>query len=153
MPSDGMVKLTNEEIKWLISRVKSGFFTVKQAAHVYGVTERRVQQLIKMHRETGEIPRLDPKRRPKTCLSGDQKAAIEKAWEETRLGARLLYYELRRRGQHVPQTRSTSIFARPGEACRIRGSRRNESGADTNVSIQVTWYTVTGTGLRRTIHT
>jgi hypothetical protein len=42
LPSDGMVKLTNEEIKWLISRVGSGFFTVKKAAHVYGVTERRV---------------------------------------------------------------------------------------------------------------
>jgi len=55
MPSDGMVKLTNEEIKWLISRVDSGFFTVKKAAHVYGVTERRVQQLIKMHRERGSF--------------------------------------------------------------------------------------------------
>ena len=55
MPSDGMVKLTNEEIKWLIRRVESGFFTVKQAAHVYRVTERRVQQLIKMHRERGSF--------------------------------------------------------------------------------------------------
>jgi hypothetical protein len=101
MPSDGMVKLTNEDIKWLIIRVGSGFFTVNKAAQVYGVTERRVQQLIKLHRETGEIPRLNPKRRPKTCLSVDQKAAIEKAGEETRLGARLLFYEPRRRDQSL----------------------------------------------------
>jgi putative transposase len=105
MPSDGMVKLTNEDIKWWVMRVNSGFFTVKKAAQVYGVTERRVQQLIKMHRETGGIPRLNPNRRPKTSLSADQKAAIEKAREETRLGARLLFYELRRRGQHVPHNK------------------------------------------------
>jgi hypothetical protein len=42
MPLDGMVKLTNEDIKWLVMRVNSGFFTVKKAAQVYGVTERRV---------------------------------------------------------------------------------------------------------------
>jgi putative transposase len=87
-------------IKWLIIRIDSSFFTVKKAAQVYGVTECRVQQLIKMHRETREFPRLNPNRRPKTYLTPDQKAAIEAAWEETRLGARLLYYELRRRGPH-----------------------------------------------------
>ncbi|HDS46214.1 MAG TPA: hypothetical protein ENN68_09070 [Methanomicrobia archaeon] len=50
-----MVKLTNEEIKWLIIRAGSGFFTVKKAAAVYGVTECRMQQLIKMHREDGGV--------------------------------------------------------------------------------------------------
>ena len=105
MPSNGMVKMTNAEIKWLIIRVGSGFFTVKKAAQVYGVTDRRVQQLIKMHRDTGEIPRLNPNRRPKMSLSADQKAVIEKAWEETRLGARRLFYELKRRGQHVPHNK------------------------------------------------
>jgi hypothetical protein len=55
MPSDGLKKLTNEEIKWLIIRVGSSFFTVKKAAcaGLWGVTERRVQQWIKMHREPG----------------------------------------------------------------------------------------------------
>jgi hypothetical protein len=28
------------------------FFTVKKAAEVYGITKRRVQQLIKIHRDT-----------------------------------------------------------------------------------------------------
>jgi hypothetical protein len=45
MPSDGMVKLTNEDLKWLIIRVGSGFFTVKKAAQVYGVMECRVQHV------------------------------------------------------------------------------------------------------------
>ena len=61
MPSNGMVKLTNEEITWLVMRVNSGFFTVKKAAQIYGVTERRVQQLIKMYRDTGVIPRSNQK--------------------------------------------------------------------------------------------
>jgi len=115
MPSNGMVKLTNEEIKWLIIRVGSGFFTVKKAAQVYGVTERRVQQLIKMHRETGVIPRLNPKRRPKTCLSVEQKAAIGMAWEETRLGARLLFYELRRRGYKIPHNKIHQYLRETGK--------------------------------------
>jgi|GEM_PF-5958195 len=45
-------------------------------------------------------------------------------------------------------TRSISISERPGEACRIHGSNRKESDADTNVSIRVAWYTATGIGLR-----
>jgi fructose-1,6-bisphosphatase len=75
-----MVKLTNGDTKWLIIRVCSLFFTVKKVEEVYGITERRVQQLAKMHSETGAIPRLNPNRRPKTSLSADQKALIEKAW-------------------------------------------------------------------------
>jgi putative transposase len=116
MPSDGMVKLTNEDIKWLVMRVNSGFFTVKKAAQVYGVTERRVQQLTKMHRDTGEIPRLSPNRRPKTSLSADQKAVIEKAWEETRLGARLLFYELQRRGHHLPHNKIHQYLRETGRS-------------------------------------
>ena len=116
MPLDGMVKLTNEDIKWLVMRVNSGFFAVKKAAQVYGVTERRVQQLIKMHRDTGGIPRLNPNRRPKTSLSADQKAVIEKAWEETRLGARLLFYELRRRGHYVPHNKIHQYLRETGRS-------------------------------------
>ena len=52
MSSEGMVKLTNEDIKWMVKRVSSGNFAVKQASWIYGVTERRVQQLVKMYRDT-----------------------------------------------------------------------------------------------------
>lgn len=84
MPSDGMVKLTNEDIKWLIRRVNSGEFTLKTVSQIYGVTERRVQQLVKIHRDTGEIPALNPRRRPRTYLSADQKDAIDRVWPELR---------------------------------------------------------------------
>ncbi len=41
MSSEDLVKLTNEDIKWMVKRVSSGKFTVKQASLIYGVTERR----------------------------------------------------------------------------------------------------------------
>ena len=105
MSSDDMVKLTDEGIKWMVKRVSSENFTVKQASRTYGITERRVQQLTKMYRDTGEFSKLNPNRRPKTHLSDEQKAIIDKVWEETRLGARLLFYELKRRGYRIPHNK------------------------------------------------
>lgn len=73
MPFEGMVKLTDEDIKWMVRRVSSGFFTVKKAAQIYGVTERRIQQKTKMYRDTGVVPTLNPKSRLKTYLRDDQR--------------------------------------------------------------------------------
>ena len=67
---------------------------------------RRVQQLIKEYKETGEVPVLKKERRPKTYLSKEEKEIIEDVWRETRLGARLLYYELRKRGYNIPLLQS-----------------------------------------------
>ena len=46
------VKLTGEGIKWMVKRESSENFTVRQASRTYGITERRVQQLTKMYRDT-----------------------------------------------------------------------------------------------------
>ena len=100
-----MVKLSNEYINRMVKRVSSGNFTVKQASQTYGITERRVQQLTKVYRDTGEVPTLNPNRRMKTHLSDEQKAIIDKVWEETRLGARLLFYELIKRGYRIPHNK------------------------------------------------
>jgi len=77
MSSDDLVKLTDEDIRWMVKRVSSGNFTVKQASWTYGITERRVQQLTKIYRDTGKIPKLKTNRRPKTHLCGAQKATID----------------------------------------------------------------------------
>lgn len=74
MSSDDLVKLTDEGIKWMVKRVSSEMFTVKQVSRSYGITERRVQQLTKMYRDTGEFLKLNQSRRPKTHLSDEQKA-------------------------------------------------------------------------------
>jgi len=62
MPSNGMVKLTNEDIKWLIIFVISRFFKVKKTAQIYGAPKRRVQQLLNMYHDTGKNQKLNPKR-------------------------------------------------------------------------------------------
>lgn len=56
--TNGIVILTNGDIKWIVRRVRSGNFTVKKVAQIYGVTERRVQQLTKIYRDMeGDSPR------------------------------------------------------------------------------------------------
>ena len=78
-----MVRLTNDDVKWLVKRVSSGNFKIKKASQIYRVPERRVQQLIKNYRDTWVVPILNPKRRPKTYLRDKQKDIIDNVWKET----------------------------------------------------------------------
>ena len=45
-------------------------------ATIYGISRRRIQQLVKYYVETGEYPMLDKKRRQKTHLSDDETEAV-----------------------------------------------------------------------------
>ena len=75
-----MVKLTDKKIKWAVEQVINKGESTEMVAAVYGVSRRRIQQLVKYYRETGEYPMLDKKRRPETHLSGDEKRIIEDAY-------------------------------------------------------------------------
>ena len=63
-----MTKLTDKEIAYLIHQVKGDWKypreTVGQMAARWGVTQRRLRQLLQLWRTTGIVPRLNPKRRP-----------------------------------------------------------------------------------------
>jgi transposase InsO family protein len=100
-----MVKLNKSRIKWLVRQVVRFGKTPAKVAHVYGVTARRVRQLVQQFKEHGKMPELKKERRPRTYLSEEQKETIDKAFEETRLSARLLYYELKRRETPVPKNK------------------------------------------------
>ncbi len=100
-----MVKLNNKIIKWIVKNVSKDRISTKDAADIYNITQRRVQQLTKKYSETGEIPKLSWNRRPKTDLTKEQKQVIDRAWEETRLGSKLLYFELKRKGTTVPKNK------------------------------------------------
>jgi len=93
-----VVKLSDRKIRWIVrhSHIKKDVCT-KEAARIYGVSVRRIQQIIKEYKERGEMPVLKKERRPKTYLKDGQKEIIENVWKETKVGARLLYYELRKR--------------------------------------------------------
>jgi hypothetical protein len=54
-----MVKLTDKKIKWAVKQVINKGESTEVVATIYGVSRRRIQQLVKYYRETGEYPMLD----------------------------------------------------------------------------------------------
>jgi len=88
-----------------VKHVVNGSITTRQAAEIYGVTIRRVQQLVKEYREKNIIHKQKKNRRPKTYLTEEQKKIIDEVWNEMKVGARLLYYEIRRRGYKIPHNK------------------------------------------------
>jgi len=112
----GMVKLNNRQIAWIVKNVALGKVKTKAATQIYGVSQRRVQQLAKEYSDSGEIPRLKKKRRPRTYLTEEQKRWVDEVWEETRLGSKLLYYELRRRGLDVPKNKLIAYLRETGRS-------------------------------------
>jgi len=109
-----MVKLRDGEIKWIVKHVVNGSITTRQAAEIYGVTVRRIQQLVKEYREKNIIHKQKKNRRPKTYLTEEQKKIIDEVWNEMRVGARLLYYEIRRRGYKIPHNKIYSYLKETG---------------------------------------
>jgi putative transposase len=101
-----MVKLTDRKIKWAVKQViKKGESTAVVAA-IYGVSRRRIQQLVKIYKKTEAYPVLERKRRPRTPLSDEEKRIIEAAYNESFLGARLLRYHIQKHyKQNIPQNK------------------------------------------------
>ncbi|MCG2825377.1 MAG: hypothetical protein L6265_02150, partial [Thermoplasmatales archaeon] len=114
---DPMVKLNNKIIKWIVKNVSKNEISTKDAADIYKVSQRRVQQLAKKYSESGEIPKLNWNRRPRTYLTEEQKQAIDRAWKETRLGSKLLYFELKeKRGTPVPKNKLIKYLKENGRS-------------------------------------
>ena len=80
-----MTKLNNTRIKWLIRQIIKHGKKPSEVASVYGITARRVRQLIQSFHITGKMPILNTKRRPKIELTDKQKEFILKAAKESRL--------------------------------------------------------------------
>jgi len=111
-----VVKLNNKKIAWIVRHVSSGEVSTKDAADVYGITQRRVQQLTKKYLEQGEIPKLNQNRRPRTSLTKEDKETIERVWNETRFGSRHLYKELKRRGYRIPKDKLIQYMRETGKS-------------------------------------
>ena len=100
-----MVKLNKSRIKWLVRQVVKFGKRPSEVAPVYNITARRVRQLVQEFRRSGKMPELKKERRPRTYLTEEQKRRIDQAFSETRLSARLLYYELKRRNTPVAKNK------------------------------------------------
>ena len=75
-----MVKLTDKKIKWAVKQIINKGESTAMVAAIYGVSARRIQQLVESYKETGEYPVLDRKRRPSTPMSDEEKRIIEAAY-------------------------------------------------------------------------
>ena len=53
--------------------------------------------MVKTYTGTGRYPAFNMKRRPRTCLTGEEKEMIEEAYWESFCGARLLRYRIKKR--------------------------------------------------------
>ena len=112
-----MTKLNRKKIRWIIRHcAELKDFSTGEAAEIHNISQRRVQQILKEYLDTGEIPVLKKERRPKTHLTDEQERIIEEVWKETRLGARLLYYELRKRGYSIPLNKIHRYYRDTGKS-------------------------------------
>jgi putative transposase len=112
-----MVKLTNKQIRYIVNQVVKHKKSTKTMARLYDVSQRRVQQLVKIYRDTGEYPTLNPNRRPKTYLTEEEKDIIEKAYKECYLGARLLRVHIAKHyGIPIPHNKIHAYLKEKGHA-------------------------------------
>ena len=80
------MKLDEKAIKWIIREKEKGTPT-KEIAEIEGITPRRVNQIYRQYKETGEVPKPKKLGRPKKELSKEEIEAIKEAYEEYRCNA------------------------------------------------------------------
>ncbi len=101
-----MVKMTNRRIRLGIDWVLKKGEAVNEVAKNFKVSTRRIEQLVKVFKETGEYPVLNPKRRPKIQLTEEQKEIIKQAYSESYFGAKMLrHHIIKRHKQKIPQNK------------------------------------------------
>lgn len=108
-----MVKLKEKKLKWAFSQKNK---KNKDLAFICGIRIRRFQQLKAYYKRTGEVPKLNPKRRPKIELSEEQKKIIIKATKESKLeGALTLRLYIKRyHGITIPRNKLHNFLIKQG---------------------------------------
>jgi len=90
--------LTNENVRKIVSWVVDHGLSTNHAAEEFGVTQRRIQQLVRKYRETGKIPELKKRGRKKSReYSDDVIKRIKEIWKKFRMGAVAIAERLRER--------------------------------------------------------
>ncbi|MCZ7383022.1 MAG: hypothetical protein O8C64_15805 [Candidatus Methanoperedens sp.] len=99
-----MVKMTNRRIRlgidWVLKKGET------EVANNFKISNRRIEQLVKIFKETGKYPILNPNRRPKVYLTEEQKKIIKQVYSESYFGARMLrHHIIKRHKQNIPQNK------------------------------------------------
>ena len=73
--------------------------------------------MVKQYKESGVIPELRKERRPKTFLTDEQKILIDKAFEESKLCAFLLRFDIRKKFKvNIPHNKIHAYLKQKGHA-------------------------------------
>jgi len=101
-----MVKLTNKKVRWIVDQVVIHHEKTDVVSVIQGISQRRVQQLVKYFKEHDEYPTLNKNRRPKSFLSDEEKTIIRESYLKTFLGARLLRIHIAKEySRNIPQNK------------------------------------------------
>ncbi len=108
-----MVKLKEGKLRWALRQKNK---KNKYLANLCGIKIRRFQQLKSYFKVTGDIPKLNPKRRPKTELTEEQRELIRKAVVESKLeGALTLRLYIKRYyGKTIPRNKLHDFLLKEG---------------------------------------
>ncbi len=95
------MKLSQDDVEKIVVRVVDYGLSTGFVARQFGVTRRRVQQLMKHYRETGEVPVL--KKKPQPCDKRKPSPQGTNRWHtilslEASSGAGMLYFIIQQIG-------------------------------------------------------
>ena len=110
-----MVRLKEKRLEWALKQKERGKLN-KELIPYLGIKLRRFQQLCAEYRQTGEVPKLNKQRRPKTFLSGEQKELIRKVAEESKIeGALALRLHIQKYyGKLIPRNKLHAFLLKEG---------------------------------------
>jgi len=99
-----VVRLTDARIAWFVREASRGREGVGHWAAQWGVSKRRLQQVLQAYRRTGQVPTLNPNRRPKgPALTIEEQEWIERARATTVRGATRMFKWLKDQGVGIPK--------------------------------------------------
>lgn len=110
-----MIKLNDKKIRWIIRHYKKDF-TSSSIARIYGITTRRIRQLVKEHRDTGKIPELKKPGRKPIPITQEEINVVLNAYNKYRCNALDLEEIIMREGKHIPHNKIHKIMLKHGIA-------------------------------------
>ena len=101
-----VTRLTDRRIEWLVRQAQGRARppeTVGQLAARWGVTPRWLRKLLQRWRQSGVVPRLNPRRRPPSPpLTEEEKRLIDEEHNRSPRGATKMWRALASRGIRIP---------------------------------------------------
>jgi putative transposase len=119
------VKLDEKAIKWIIREKEKGTLA-KEIAEIEGVTPRRVNQIYRQYRDTGEIPKLRKPGRPKKELTEEDIKVIKDTHEEYRCNAIVSQKILKERGYNISKNKIHKVLKMLGYAREEKNKKKRK---------------------------